>query len=247
MKATLPLLALCLACATTPRSPASPTTDMQAMVNAPDRPAADKALDLHRKPLDLLAFFDARPGMKVADMAAGGGYCTELLARAVAPGGIVYSQNPPQFVGFAGAAWIERERRLHDVVRIERPMDDPLPPEATGLDLVVSHAIYHDTVWMKTDREKMNRAIFAALKPGGAYVVIDSSAKPGARTSMAGTLHRIDEQTVIDEVERAGFKLAAKSDAWRNPQDARDWSTSPRGAGARRGTGDRFALRFVKP
>jgi predicted methyltransferase len=78
-------------------------------------------------------------------------------------------------------------------------------------------------------------------------VVIDSSAKPGTGTQDAKTLHRIDEQVVKDEVARAGFKLQTEADFLRNPQDARDWNSSPGAAGERRGTSDRFALRFVKP
>jgi predicted methyltransferase len=93
----------------------------------------------------------------------------------------------------------------------------------------------------------MNAAVFRALKPGGVYVVIDSSAKPGTGVSDAQTLHRIDEQVVREEVLAAGFQLAAESDVWRNPQDTRDWSSSPGTAGERRGTSDRFALKFVKP
>jgi predicted methyltransferase len=93
----------------------------------------------------------------------------------------------------------------------------------------------------------MNAAVFRALKPGGVYVVIDSSAKAGTGVADAQTLHRIDEQTVRTEVLAAGFQLAGESNVWRNADDARDWSASPGAAGARRGTGDRFALKFVKP
>src|SRR6516164_3000373 len=62
-------------------------------VNSPARPAADRELDPSRKPGQILAFFGIKPGMKVADLWAGGGYTTELLARTVGPGGKVYSQN----------------------------------------------------------------------------------------------------------------------------------------------------------
>ena len=50
-------------------------------VNSPDRPAADKQLDPGRHPEQILAFFGIAPGMHVADLWAGGGYTTELLAR----------------------------------------------------------------------------------------------------------------------------------------------------------------------
>jgi len=52
---------------------------------------------------------------------------------------------------------------------------------------------------------------------------------------------------VIAEVERAGFKLRTVGDFLRNPVDKRDWNASPKTAGERRGTSDRFALQFVKP
>jgi predicted methyltransferase len=61
------------------------------------------------------------------------------------------------------------------------------------------------------------------------------------------SLHRIDELAVIREVEHAGFHHVADGDFLRNPADTRDWSDSPREAGERRGTSDRFVLKFVKP
>ena len=61
------------------------------------------------------------------------------------------------------------------------------------------------------------------------------------------TLHRIDELSVIRDVERAGFMHAADADFLRNPADTRDWSDSPSDAGQKRGTSDRFVAKFVKP
>ncbi|HYO52043.1 SAM-dependent methyltransferase [Archangium sp.] len=229
---------------------ASPSSAARAIVDAPDRLESDRALDAGRRPAALLEFVGVQPGMKVAELMAGGGYTTELLARAVGPSGVVYGHNPRRVLElFAEKPWSERLARPvnQNVVRVDREFDEPLPPEATGLDAVVSNAIYHDTVWLGADRAKMNAAIFQALKPGGVYVVIDSSARPGTGVSDAQTLHRIDEQTVRSEVLAAGFQLAAESDAWRNPEDTRDWNVNPGAAGARRGTGDRFALKFVKP
>jgi len=136
-----------------------------------------------------------------------------------------------------------------NVVRAELPFEHPLPPEARDLDLVVMNLIYHDVAATKTDREAMNRRVFDALRPGGAYVLIDSSAADGSGVSAVETLHRIDEAVVRDEVIRAGFRLEAEGAFLRNPADRRDWNTSPDAAEAagRRGTSDRFALRFVKP
>jgi predicted methyltransferase len=102
-------------------------------------------------------------------------------------------------------------------------------------------------VWQKVDRAKMNKAVFAALKPGGVYGIVDHSGKPGTGITEVQTLHRIDEDVVKKEILAAGFKLDAESDLLRNPDDPRDWNPSPRAAAEKRGTSDRFTLRFVKP
>ena len=231
---------------------AAPLTasEAEALAAAPDRSEADRALDPGRKPAAFVEFLQVGPGMKVAELSAGGGYTTELLARAVGPDGVVYGQNTKWALErFAEKPWSARLQKpvMKNVVRVDRELDDPLPPEATGLDLVVSNAIYHDTVWLGVDRQKMNAAVFRALRPGGAYAVCDSSAKTGTGAADAQTLHRIDEQLVRDEVTAAGFALAGQSDILRNPEDTRDWSASPGAAGEKRGTSDRFCLRFVKP
>jgi len=134
-------------------------------------------------------------------------------------------------------------------VRADVPFDDPVPPDARDLDLAVMNVIYHDVVNMPVDRARMNKAIYDALRPGGAYIVIDSSAKEGTGLAETKTLHRIDESVVRDEVQSAGFRLESESEFLRNPADARDWNASPPAAekAGKRGTSDRFALRFVKP
>ena len=76
------------------RARAQTAPDYAALMAAPDRSDADRNADKRRDPVPFLAFAGARPGMKVLDMAAGGGYSTELMARAVAPNGVVYAQNP---------------------------------------------------------------------------------------------------------------------------------------------------------
>jgi predicted methyltransferase len=136
---------------------------------------------------------------------------------------------------------------MKNVVRLDRAFDDPFPPEVKDLDAVLMVLLYHDTVWMGADRARMNRAVFDALAPGGIYGIVDHSAKPGTGVADVESLHRIDEATVISEVEAAGFTLRAQGDFLRDPADARDWNPAPRAAGERRGTSDRFVLEFVKP
>jgi predicted methyltransferase len=228
----------------------TPAPSPEAIVAAPDRTDADRKLDGGRKPAELLRFLKVAPGMKVAELFSGGGYTAELLARAVAPTGIVYGQNTKAVLArFAEKPWSERLARPvnNNIVRVDRELDDPFPAEARELDLVVSNIIYHDAVWQGVDRTKMNSAVRNALHPGGRYVVCDSSAKPGTGTEAAQALHRIDEALVRSEVTAAGFALVDEGQFLRNPDDARDWNSSPGAAGDKRGTSDRFCLAFAKP
>jgi len=251
----LALLLFCAAaCKSGPESKASSEADRtaayKAVVDAPDRSEADRKLDPGRHPLEMLQFLAVKPGMRVLDIGAGGGYTTELIARAVKPGGVVYMQNEPSWLPFLKDALAERSTHpaMQGAVHADVPFENPVPPEAKDLDLAVINVIYHDVANMPVDRAKMNKAIYAALKPGGAYVVIDSSAKDGAGLSDTKTLHRIDESVVKDEVQKAGFRLEAQGSFLRNPNDPRDWNASPNAAAkeGKRGTSDRFALRFVK-
>ena len=222
---------------------------VQAIVDAPDRAPEDRKLDAGRHPGELLAFLGLKPGERVAELGAGGGYTSELLARAVGPRGRVWGENNAFFMKFVEKPWSERLKKaaMKNVVRVDREFDAPLPLDAKNLDAVVISLLYHDTVWMGVDRDKMNKAAFDALRHGGQYVVIDHSAPEGSGTEDVKTTHRIDELFVLREVERAGFHHVATGDFLRNPADTRDWNDSPREAGERRGTSDRFVLRFIKP
>ncbi|MBL9036963.1 MAG: class I SAM-dependent methyltransferase [Archangium sp.] len=239
---------LALGCATTPKKPA---LDYAALVAAEDRTSVDRELDPGRKPAAFLASLEVGPGMQVGELFAGGGYTTELLARAVGPSGKVYAENPKWVLErFAGAPWAERLTRPvnANVVRLDRELDDPFGAELNEkLDLVVINANYHDALWTNVNVSKMNRAVFAALKPGGRYVVCDSSAKPGAGPEVAEQLHRIDEAIVRKQLEVAGFAYVRSDESLRNPNDTRDWNASPREAAEKRGSSDRFIVVYTKP
>jgi predicted methyltransferase len=226
------------------------TPYIQRTVFEGDRTIQDRELDEGRRPAELLAFLEVAPGQRFGELGAGGGYTTELVARAVGDQGRVFAQNSRVLLErFAAKPWGERliKPSMKNVMRVDRELDDPFPPEARDLDGVYIVLFYHDTVWLGADRGKMNTAVFRALRPGGIYVIVDHSARARSGAGDAQTLHRIDEAFVIQEVTRAGFRLQAVGDFLRNPADARDWNPSPRAAGDRRGTSDRFALRFVKP
>jgi hypothetical protein len=130
------------------------------------------------------------------------------------------------------------------VVRLDREFDDPFPKDVHDLDMVAIVLTYHDTFWMKANRRKMNAAVFKALRHGGSYVVIDHSAVAGHGAKDVESLHRVDEALVRKEILAAGFKAAGQSEFLRNPADQRDWTVFDK---ARRGTTDRFAIKFVKP
>jgi predicted methyltransferase len=246
-------LAIASACATPSAPPPSPKTSADDPINVvaqADRSREDRALDPGRNPGELLAFLGLKPGMKVADLAAGAGYTTELLARAVGPSGVVYSQNSRFVVEkFAEKPWSERLAKPvnRGVIRVVREMDEPLPPDVKDLDAVVMVLFYHDTVWQGVDRDRMNRAIFDALEPGGVYLVVDHSGRKDTGTTEVQTLHRIEEVIVREEIAKAGFVLAGEGSFLRNANDPRDWNASPSSAGERRGTSDRFVLKYRKP
>ena len=182
--------------------------------------------------------------MKVLDMGAGGGYSTELMARAVAPAGVVYGQNPADLGERAKTRF---ESRLNtaagkNIVSLVRPFDDPVPADVRDLDLITFLFFYHDTTYMAVDRAEMNRKLHAALKAGGVLVIADHSARPGDGTSVGKTFHRIEESALRREIEAAGFKLVAEGDFWRHPEDPRDFSIQPPSGRAV----DEFVLKFQK-
>jgi len=188
----------------------------------------------------MLAFIGLRPGMTALDISAGGGYTTELLARAVGARGRVYAQTPKPSPRLAERI---KTPAMANVVLAARSFSDPVPPEAHGtLELATLMFNYHDFGHLGVDRAAFNRAVFAALKPGGVFVVADHSGRPGTGISESGTLHRIEESFLRREVEAAGFRLAAEGDFLRNPSDPHDRET-PVPAQPK----DEFVLKFVKP
>jgi predicted methyltransferase len=210
-----------------------------ALLASPLRSDADRQADAGRRPLDLLRFAQVMPGMKVLDISSGGGYTARLMALAVGPQGQVWAQ------GTKPMARLDAQQAAHPLPALEslvRPYEDLFPPQAPRVDLATLVLSYHDIAFEPVDRARMNRAIFDALRPGGHFVVIDHSSRPGRGLQDTQTLHRIDEQTLRAEVLAAGFVLEAEGEFLRNPDDPREQAFFDMKIPA-----DRFALRFVKP
>ena len=242
MKTTVALLWLSVlaACAGTAAQDAAISTDRyRALLADPVRTERDHRMDESRHPVELLQFAGVRPGMRVLDVSTGAGYTSQLLALAVGPSGKLWAQTPKP-----GPAITERmaAHPQANFVVTPRPFEDPVPPEAPPLDLVTLVLNYHDISYLPVDRDAMNRKLFAALKPGGSYIVVDHSAAPGSGISAGKTLHRIDEAFVVAEVGKAGFVLDGKADFMRSPGDTRETSSNQASPPS-----DKFVLRFRKP
>jgi predicted methyltransferase len=210
----------------------------------PLRPAAEVERDPLRKPAEMLAFAQIDGGERIADIRPEEGYFTRLFARAVGPEGRVYAFVPNQTAARENGFGDTLATDYPNVTRVTGALEELSFGEP--LDVVWMGQEYHDFVIPRfgVDVAKMNAAVFAALKPGGLYVILDHEAAPGAGTDVVGTLHRIEGAALRAQVEAAGFIFEGESDAVRNPQDDRSLSVFD---AAIRGRSDQFVYRFRKP
>ncbi|MDP1638179.1 MAG: hypothetical protein Q8K74_01065 [Candidatus Nitrotoga sp.] len=212
----------------------------QQAVSSPIRTNEDKHADATRKPVEFLQFVQVRPGMRVLDLATGNGYTTQLLALVVGSTGTVWAQGDNQ-----RPAFIKRltDHPQSNIVPVIRPFEDPIPDDAPKLDLITNIMNYHNSAYMSaTRRARLNQRLFKALKPGGHLIVIDHSTKTGTDIATAKTLHRMDQAIVLDEIQKAGFRLEQESNFLRNPSDPRNQAYFDMDIPT-----DKFAFRFIKP
>jgi predicted methyltransferase len=215
-----------------------------AAVSNPERPEFDRARDADRKPAETLAFAGVKPGMRIVELAPGGGYFTRILSAAVGSQGkvIAISSRPIQAVN----EWAQTHPQ---VVTMDDAQPGTIPVQSIErVDMVWTTQNYHDfknrDVGGRDAAVAYNAAAFEVLQPGGIYLIGDHDTAVGAGTTQTNTLHRIEMATVIKEVEAAGFKLDAKSDILRHPADNHSVRVVETGI---RGKTDQFLLRFVKP
>ncbi len=198
---------------------------------------------------EVLKFIGVKTGDRVADIFSG--RFTTALAGVVGPTGRVYAFVPEEAIKIHPELRDMLSGRAKDpaYVNVETttaPIEGMVLPDK--LDAVFIRQNYHDLhvrFMGPADVPAFNRKVFAALKPGGVYVVLDHVAAPGGEVNqVANRLHRIDPATVKAEVEAAGFKLDAESAVLANPADAHDKMVLETSI---LGKTDQFLLRFRKP
>ncbi len=258
--ATLILSFAMLACSQQNSEPSAGAVDASAVdaavyaaaVADTSRPEADIARDAGRKPADVLTFFSIAPGMSVLDLFSGGGYYAELLSHVVGPDGHIVAHSNSAYLNFVGDEFKARhaDNRLAnvDVLMAE---NNELDLNADQFDAILMVLSYHDTYmvdpengWPEFNIPQLHAELFDSLKPGGTLGIIDHYATAGSPPETGGTLHRIDRDIVIAELELAGFVLDAKSDLLRNMEDDHSLGVFDPSI---RGKTDRFVLRFKKP
>jgi predicted methyltransferase len=217
----------------------------------PSRPPSDTERDLNRKPAQTLAFAGARAGDRVADYGTGSGYFTRLFSTIVGNRGHVYASVPSGLLKYPnivkGIADVQAFAFTHANVSVTyaSPLEAARYPEK--LDLFWISQNYHDLkdhFMGPVDMAAFNRAVYAALKPGGVYIVLDHVAAQGSPADVTETLHRIEPAVVRHEVEAAGFTFESESSILANPADPH---TADPFDPSIRGRTDQFIMKFIRP
>jgi len=248
---SLPLaLALALACsaASNAKAPELPAY-VKAAVADPAR-GKDGEIDARRKVGELVAFSEAKPGDAVVDLIPGSGYFTRVFSKVVGPKGRVYMVWPTQYANEArpdvrNSGTLAKNPAFGNIEVIEQPGEALKLPKP--VDVVFTSQNYHDynDPFMKPSTvDGLNRQVFAALKPGGTWVIVDHVAESGSGMRDTDTLHRIDPAIVRKQVEAVGFVYVGASDVLRNPKDGYKVTVFDKSI---RGHTDQFAYKFRKP
>lgn len=241
------LLAVALLAAVTACSGNAPTANTA----APDtRLARDTATDARRHGPEIAAFAELKAGDKVIDLIPGGGYWTRTFARIVRPGGHVYGIWPAPYANEAATdvrnyTALTQDAGFANVSASTQPATELKAAEP--VDLVFTSQNYHDypdKFMGPVDPAVLNKAAFAALKPGGVYLIIDHAAAAGSELRDTDTLHRIDPAIVRKQVEAAGFQFVGESKLLAKPGDDHTKAVFDKTV---RGKTDQFIYKFRKP
>jgi len=209
------------------------------------RPDTDKARDANRKPAEVVAFSGIKAGDHVAELLPGAGYFTRIISKVVGDKGVVFAITPPPRPDAQPGQPPAVAALTTDYKNIKVSQLSPTQIAPEPVDVVWTSDNYHDLHNRpNADLVAFNKSVFAALKPGGTYIVIDHVADKGAASDVTSTLHRIDPEVVKTEVLAAGFEFVGSSDVIASAAD--DHKTAVFEKGLHDKT-DRFLLKFRKP
>lgn len=171
--------------------------DYGAWVQRFERPGRE----VYDKRADIVTATGVRAGMHVADIGAGTGLFTLLFADAVGPSGTVYAVDvSPGFI--QNIEERAQKRGLENVVGIINTQKDTrLPPGSIDL------AFMSDTYHHFEHPLQMLASVHSALRPGGGLVVVDFEREENVGSQWVLSHVRAGKETVINEIEAAGFEL----------------------------------------
>lgn len=210
----------------------------------------DAEADARRHPAELASFAQVKPGETVVDLLPGAGYFTRIFSQIVGPRGHVYAIVPNEYAKedadeVAAMQALVKDPHYANVTLLMQPAAQLTTPAKA--DVVWTSQNYHDypdKFMGPTEPKLLNDAVFKVLKPGGVFIVVDHVAAAGSGMRDTDTLHRIDPQTVKEQVVAAGFKFDGESETLRNPADNHTLKVFDP---AVRGRTDQFIFRFRKP
>ena len=249
-------------------APAHADDALKAAIASKDRTPANVARDAARHPYETLTFFGIKPNMTVVELSPGGGWYTEILANYLRDKGkLIVAGESPTSTSEGARRYAQRltdklasNPAMYGKVQrgvFEVPTTYNIAP-AGSADMVVTFRNLHN--WTGEGDAKVQeifKNVHTVLKKGGIFGVVDHRSPAGKPVDpKSGYLH---EAEVIKMVEKAGFKLAAKSEVNANPKDTADhpkgvWTLPPvmalkdvdREKYMAIGESDRMTLKFVK-
>jgi predicted methyltransferase len=213
------------------------------------RPAEDRMRDSNRRPIDTLKFFGLKDNMRVLELIPGGGWYTRVLAPVLANNGKLYvalgtdrvSENVLASPGFEQVQVLAASDNLRRPEGSRHYVVDDFEFGVSELDMVLTFRNLHN--FDVGSREKMNRRVFAALKSGGLYGVVDHTARHMERANHENR-RRVDPVMAIKELLDSGFEFVNYTDLHYRADDELEYEVGRRSVS---GNTDRFTLLFRKP
>ena len=211
---------------------------LQAAVDNPARPAADRARDTYRHPEKSLMFWGLKPGMSVVDLQPGGGYWTQILAPYAKATHGSYTGAGGAKSGADFLAKFSDKARYGEVRYVAFGKDAPPFAPSGSVDFVLTSRELHN--WIADGYLDRGLAqAYAALKPGGVLAVEEHRADPKPQAKDASNGY-VATDTVIAAAAKAGFKLGGASEINANPKDTKDypfgvWTLPPTRQGPKAG------------